>query len=194
MEPVGSYSTIVVAALISIFCLGAGVFISWLFRPMHPTPIKLEPYECGEPTVGSSQVQYRPLFYLFALAFVIFDVEAIFLLSLGRGFQGHGIICICRNDGFYHDPFTGFGLCLEEGGAAMAIVDQWSGWVERFPGGGILLSSMEFFINWGRKNSLWPLTFGLSCCAIEMFSPAPRGLTGRGSGMKSSGPLRGRRI
>lgn len=52
----------------------------------------------------------------------------------------------------------------------MAVVEKITGVVERFPGGGILLSSAEFFINWGRKNSLWPLTFGLSCCAIEMFS------------------------
>ncbi|MCK5241642.1 NADH-quinone oxidoreductase subunit B [bacterium] len=57
----------------------------------------------------------------------------------------------------------------------MAVVEKITGVVERFPGGGILLSSAEFFINWGRKNSLWPLTFGLSCCAIEMFSTgAPR--------------------
>jgi len=51
----------------------------------------------------------------------------------------------------------------------MAVVEKITGLVERFPGGGILLSCAEFFINWGRKNSLWPLTFGLSCCAIEMF-------------------------
>ncbi len=52
----------------------------------------------------------------------------------------------------------------------MAIIDKLAGVTERFPGGGVLLTTMEFFINWGRKNSLWPLTFGLSCCAIEMFS------------------------
>ncbi|MCD4814613.1 NADH-quinone oxidoreductase subunit B [bacterium] len=52
----------------------------------------------------------------------------------------------------------------------MAVIEKITGTVEKFPGGGVLLSSAEFFINWGRKNSLWPLTFGLSCCAIEMFS------------------------
>jgi NADH-quinone oxidoreductase subunit B len=52
----------------------------------------------------------------------------------------------------------------------VAIIDKLAGVTERFPGGGVLLTTMEFFINWGRKNSLWPLTFGLSCCAIEMFS------------------------
>jgi len=57
----------------------------------------------------------------------------------------------------------------------VAVVDTWTPWVEKFPGGSLVLTTMDFFINWGRKNSLWPLTFGLSCCAIEMFSTgAPR--------------------
>ncbi len=52
----------------------------------------------------------------------------------------------------------------------MAVVEKVTGLVERFPGGGLVLTSLEWVVNWGRKNSLWPLTFGLSCCAIEMFS------------------------
>jgi NADH-quinone oxidoreductase subunit B len=35
---------------------------------------------------------------------------------------------------------------------------------------GIVLASMDAAINWVRKNSLWPVTFGLACCAIEMMS------------------------
>lgn len=40
----------------------------------------------------------------------------------------------------------------------------------RFPGGKIILTSVDSFVNWARKSSLWPLTFGLACCAIEMMS------------------------
>ena len=34
----------------------------------------------------------------------------------------------------------------------------------------IILTSIEKLLNWGRAHSLWPLTFGIACCAIEMMS------------------------
>jgi NADH-quinone oxidoreductase subunit B len=35
---------------------------------------------------------------------------------------------------------------------------------------GVILTSLDFAVNWIRKNSVWPVTFGLACCAIEMMS------------------------
>jgi len=35
---------------------------------------------------------------------------------------------------------------------------------------GVLMTSLDFAINWIRKSSVWPMTFGLACCAIEMMS------------------------
>ncbi len=37
-------------------------------------------------------------------------------------------------------------------------------------GGELLLTGVDFFIDWARKYSIWPLTFGLACCAIEMMA------------------------
>jgi NADH-quinone oxidoreductase subunit B len=42
--------------------------------------------------------------------------------------------------------------------------------VEKYLPDGILLTTVEKAVNWSRKSSLWPLGFGLACCAIEMMS------------------------
>jgi NADH-quinone oxidoreductase subunit B len=42
--------------------------------------------------------------------------------------------------------------------------------LEQFPGGWLMVSSTEKIFNWARKSSLWPVTFGLACCAIEMMA------------------------
>jgi NADH-quinone oxidoreductase subunit B len=42
--------------------------------------------------------------------------------------------------------------------------------LDSLPGGGLILSTVEAALNWGRAASLWPLTFGLACCAIEMMA------------------------
>ena len=54
--------------------------------------------------------------------------------------------------------------------AELAGPTPFPGTVHETPGGGILVSAMDDVINWARSNSLWPLTFGTSCCAIEMMS------------------------
>jgi NADH-quinone oxidoreductase subunit A len=54
-----------------LVALTAGRFL----RPNRPHPERDEPYECGEPVVGSSWVQFDLRFYVVALVFVIFDIE-----------------------------------------------------------------------------------------------------------------------
>ena len=34
----------------------------------------------------------------------------------------------------------------------------------------VIITSLDYFINWARLSALWPMTFGLACCAIEMIS------------------------
>lgn len=91
METIGSSGLLLLALVIAIFCLAAGLWISWLLRPSNPTKVKLETYECGEPTVGPSQVRFKTRFYLLAIVFVIFDVEAIFLFPWAVAFEKLGL-------------------------------------------------------------------------------------------------------
>lgn len=63
---------------------------------------------------------------------------------------------------------------MAERGTRMAIETEKSPLIplvlEKLPGGQILLTNYQQLLNWSRKNSLWPLTFGLACCAIEMMA------------------------
>jgi NADH-quinone oxidoreductase subunit A len=73
-----------IAAYIALFALTGFLFLfanlvlGWLVRPRLPNVEKLEVYECGEPTIGSSFVQFDLRFYVVALLFIIFDVEVAF--------------------------------------------------------------------------------------------------------------------
>ena len=50
-----------------------------LVSPHKPNPIKQSTYECGIETVGDSWVQFKAQYYIFALVFLVFDVETVFL-------------------------------------------------------------------------------------------------------------------
>ena len=52
------------------------------------------------------------------------------------------------------------------------LIKSFPGTVKQWPGGGFVMSSIGDVVNWSRSNSLWPLVFGTSCCAIEMMSAA----------------------
>ena len=52
---------------------------AWTLGPKKPNPIKQTTYECGIETVGESWVQFKAQYYIFALVFLIFDVETVFL-------------------------------------------------------------------------------------------------------------------
>jgi len=57
-----------------------------------------------------------------------------------------------------------------EGDRAAAVAEQLFESLEQFPGGWIAVTSTAKLFNWARKSSIWPVTFGLACCAIEMMA------------------------
>ena len=58
---------------------GAAIFANRILAPKRPGKIKSEIYECGIETVGETYVQLKGQYYIFALIFLIFDIEAVFL-------------------------------------------------------------------------------------------------------------------
>jgi NADH-quinone oxidoreductase subunit A len=81
-----------------IFCGVALVFpiaplvLAWLWRHFYqrakPGPAKNATYECGVESLGNAQVQFQSQFYLYAIIFLIFDVESIFLVPFAVAFTG----------------------------------------------------------------------------------------------------------
>ncbi|MPZ22370.1 MAG: NADH-quinone oxidoreductase subunit A [Dehalococcoidia bacterium] len=67
------------------------VFYRLKLRPQNPNPVKLDTYECGVETIGPSDIQFNARYYLIALAFVIFDVEALFLFPWAVSIGAVGI-------------------------------------------------------------------------------------------------------
>jgi NADH-quinone oxidoreductase subunit A len=78
--------------LVGLALPGVALLVSFLFsrvriRPSVPNSVKLDTYECGVETEGPSWVQFHVGYYVFALLFVIFDIETIFLYPWAVAFR-----------------------------------------------------------------------------------------------------------
>ena len=72
--------------------LVGGLIFWWLIRPSRPTEEKATTYECGEDPKGSAWIQFNIRFYVFALLFLVFDVEAVFQLPWAVVFRDLGAL------------------------------------------------------------------------------------------------------
>lgn len=72
------------------FGLGA-LLVGAIFRPRRPYPEKLTPYESGNPPVGEPRYRFSVKFYVIAMLFVVFDVEAVFLYPWAVVFDKIGL-------------------------------------------------------------------------------------------------------
>ncbi len=72
-----------VMALVALFTgmalVGIALWLAGLISPSSFNPQKGQPYECGIPTRGETMVQFKVGYYLFAILFLMFDVECVFL-------------------------------------------------------------------------------------------------------------------
>jgi NADH-quinone oxidoreductase subunit A len=79
----------VLFALAALACGGMWLAGAWL-GPKHPTPEKSLPYECGNDTEGGRGLRVHANFYLVAILFVVFDVEAVMIYPWAASFRGLG--------------------------------------------------------------------------------------------------------
>jgi len=86
------YLTIVVLAIAAAGFAVTPLALAWLwakrFSPRKPGPYKNSTYECGLESKDEAVISFRPEYYLYAIIFLIFDVETIFLLPFAVAFTG----------------------------------------------------------------------------------------------------------
>ena len=82
------YGIIAFFSILGAIFVGGGMITSALISYRSPeNKDKREPYECGEPVIGTARIQFKMGFYLFALMFLVFDIESLFLFPCVRIFR-----------------------------------------------------------------------------------------------------------
>jgi NADH:ubiquinone oxidoreductase subunit 3 (subunit A) len=87
-----SYAAVLAFLVVAIGFLVVNLLIWKVLRPSRPSEEKNTTYECGENPTGSAWIQFNIRFYVFALIFIIFDVEAVFLLPWAVVFRQIGLL------------------------------------------------------------------------------------------------------
>ena len=85
------FTLLVVVILTAIALVAVALGIARAISPRSYNPQKGEAYECGIPTRGRSWMQFKVGYYLFAILFLMFDVETVFLFSWAVVVQDLGI-------------------------------------------------------------------------------------------------------
>jgi len=85
------YVPVLIALILGGVVAGVMVFASTLLGPKKHTPVKDEPFECGNPSSGTAWGRFSVKFYLVAILFIVFDVEVVFLYPWAVVFRRLGL-------------------------------------------------------------------------------------------------------
>jgi len=86
-----AYSSVLAFLIVVVGFLAFNLVFWKVIRPSRHSEEKLTTYECGENPTGSAWIQFNIRFYVFALIFVVFDVEAVFLFPWAVVFRRLGL-------------------------------------------------------------------------------------------------------
>lgn len=111
---------VLIAFAIAVVFSLAFVALSFYFGPKRPLPTKSAVYECGMPPVGGTQQRFSIKFYLVAVLFLLFDLEAVFLFPWAATFgefveQGAAMFVLGEMAVFLGVLFLGWFYCLKRG-------------------------------------------------------------------------------
>jgi NADH:ubiquinone oxidoreductase subunit 3 (subunit A) len=81
---------------IALLLPGVAIYLAGVLGPHKSNAMKRSTYECGIETVGESRVQFRVQYYIFALVFLVFDVEAVFLFPWAVAYGQMGLYAVAE--------------------------------------------------------------------------------------------------
>ena len=84
------YLTVAIFGTVAVALVGLLLGVSWAIRPNRPQPGKYLTYESGSDAIGSAWTQSQVRYYIFALLFVMFDVEAVFIFPWATRLEVYG--------------------------------------------------------------------------------------------------------
>jgi NADH-quinone oxidoreductase subunit A len=90
----GEYGGLGLFLLVALLFPALALVPAFLLQPRQPTEAKEQPYECGVDTEGRNDVQYHIGYFLYALAFLLFDIETIFLYPWAVSFGRLGLFAL----------------------------------------------------------------------------------------------------
>ena len=183
------YLPIAVFLMIAIVLSAAFVIGSVLIGRSEPDIEKLTAYECGFDAFNDSRKPFDVRFYLVAILFIIFDLEIAFLfpwaVALGEiglmGFWSMMVFLGVLTIGFIYEwkktPRSirmgvippRMDVPIPPGETQDKILNAVT---DEITNKGFVIASADKLFNWARSGSLWPMTFGLACCAVEMMHSA----------------------
>jgi len=173
-----NYFPILVFVLVGIVFGCVPILLGWLIAPNRPDSEKLSAFECGFAPFEDARMKFDVRYYLIAILFILFDLETCFYSSRGSTIFKEIVNTESVKLFGFVEMFVFIGILVVGYVYAWVQGGRWIG-NERNQGSrrmsiegvlqeGFVTTSLDKIINWTRTGSMWPMTFGLACCAIEM--------------------------
>ena len=166
------------------------LLVGRVFNPARPGRVKQMPYESGMDPIHDTRRRFDVRFHLLAIAFLVFDVELLFLypwaVAVRDRARRRG-----RPDGMTPDrcrPLPGLRQAASSqplvrpvfaGGMVFLVLADTRLRLRLAQGGfpvavelpdNVVVTKLDKLVSWCRKNSLWPMPFATACCGIELMA------------------------